>query len=162
MTLHRSENVDNKTTLSSIINGVLNSKQDIIFPVHPRTQKRLEEFNLYTKLLKSENVLLLNSVGYFEMLELMKNCSFILTDSGGIQEEATSPKIRKKVLVVRKTTDRPEAVESGLAELIGVNGNNISKALIKTSKNPVIQNKKTPYGKGDSSKQILDILRKNL
>ena len=51
----------------------------------------------------------------------MKNCSFIVTDSGGIQEEATSPIIRKKVLVVRKTTDRPESVENQLAEIVGLN-----------------------------------------
>ena len=62
--------------------------------------------------------MMFDSVGYFEMLELMKNCQYIVTDSGGIQEEATAPTIRKKVIVVRKTTDRPEAVESKLAEII--------------------------------------------
>ena len=98
MTLHRSENVDNKKTLASIIGAILETKQNVIFPVHPRTAKRLKEFNLFNKLLNSKNVLLLDAVGYFEMLELMKNCSFIITDSGGIQEEATAPKIRKKVL----------------------------------------------------------------
>ncbi|HXV66520.1 MAG TPA: UDP-N-acetylglucosamine 2-epimerase (non-hydrolyzing) [Nitrosopumilaceae archaeon] len=162
MTLHRSENVDSKKTLSSIINGILEVKHDVIFPVHPRTAKRLKEFNLYEKLSKSENVLLLDTVGYFEMLELMKNCSFIVTDSGGIQEEATAPKIRKKVLVTRKTTDRPEAVTAGMSEIVGIEKRSIIEAIKKTILNPTIPNKNTPFGKGDTSKKIIKILQKNL
>jgi len=91
----------------------------------------------------------------------MKNCSFIVTDSGGIQEEATSPIIRKKVLVVRKTTDRPEAVDSKLAEIVGLKEKNISNSIIKTMKNPKLNSKKTPYGKGNASEKILKILKKN-
>lgn len=161
LTLHRSENVDNKKILTSIVRGLVNSNENIIFPVHPRTRKRLDEFNLYKKLSKSKNILLLGSLGYFEMLELMKKCTFIVTDSGGIQEEATSPLIRKKVLVVRKTTDRPEAVESGMAEIIGLNEKTISHSIKKTMKDPRISSRKTPYGKGDASKKILKILQKH-
>lgn len=162
MTLHRSENVDNEKTLVSIISGILEVKHDVIFPVHPRTAKRLREFNLYEKLSKSENVLLLDSVGYFEMLELMKNCSFIVTDSGGIQEEATAPEIRKKVLVTRKTTDRPEAVTAGMSEVVGVEKRSIVKAIKKTIRDPTIPSRNTPFGKGDASKKIIEILQKNL
>lgn len=162
MTLHRAENVDHKQTLLSIIGAILASKQDVIFPVHPRTAKRLREFNLYQKLQKSKNILLLDSVGYFEMLELMKNCSFIITDSGGIQEEATAPEIRKKVLVTRTTTDRPEAVIAGMSEVVGVEKNDIVKAIKKTIHNPTIHSKKTPFGKGDASEKIIKILQKNL
>jgi len=155
MTLHRTENVDNKTILSSIVKGIINTHEKIIFPIHPHTLKRLHDFNLYNKLSKSENILLLDSVGYFEMLELMKGCSFIVTDSGGLQEEVTSPKIRKKVLVVRKTTDRPEAVEAGFAEVIGTDQKNITFSIKKTAKKPKIKSKKTPYGNGNSSDQII-------
>lgn len=160
LTLHRSENVDNKKILSSIIKGLIDSNSKIIFPVHPRTKKRLHEFNLYSKLLQSKNILMLDSVGYFEILELMKKCTFIVTDSGGIQEEATSPAIRKKVLVVRKTTDRPEAVESKMAEIIGLNEKNISNSIKKTMKNPKISSRKTPYGQGNTSSKIIEILQK--
>ena len=162
MTLHRAENVDHRKTLSSIISAILESKHNVIFPVHPRTMKRLKEFNLYNKLQKSKNILLIDSVGYFEMLELMKNCSFIVTDSGGIQEEATAPTIRKKVLVTRKTTDRPEAVDTGMSQVIGVEKKNIVKAIKKTIQNPNITSKKNPYGKGDASQKIIRILQKNL
>ena len=161
MTLHRAENVDNKTTLSSIINAILKADADFIFPVHPRTIKRLKEYNLYKKLKNSKNIILLNSVGYFEILELMKNCSFILSDSGGIQEEATSPKIRKKVLVTRKTTDRPESVIVGLSELVGTQEKKISIAINRVLNNPTLKSKKTPYGKGDSSSKITKILKRH-
>lgn len=162
MTLHRAENVDNKTTLSSIIQAVLKSNSDFIFPVHPRTIKRLKEFNLYEKLKKSKNVLLLDSLGYFEILELMKNCSFILSDSGGIQEEATAPSIRKKVLVLRKTTDRPESVDDGFSTVIGTKESKILSSIKKTEDDPVIKSKKSPFGKGNASEKIIKILKTNL
>ena len=162
MTLHRTENIDDKKILSSIIKGIINSHQDIIFPVHPHTLKRLHEFNLYNKLAKSENVLLLDSVGYFEILELMKNCSFIITDSGGIQEEATSDKIRKKVLVLRKTADRPEAVSEGFSELVGTNPKKIQFAIQRTIKNPKPSGKNSPFGDGHSSTKIISLIKKNI
>ncbi|MDC0228761.1 UDP-N-acetylglucosamine 2-epimerase (non-hydrolyzing) [Nitrosopumilus sp.] len=162
LTLHRSENVDNKSILSSIIKSILDSNQKFIFPIHPRTQKRLNEFNLFTKLKNSKNILTLDSVGYFEMLELMKNCQYIVTDSGGIQEEATASSIKKKVIVVRKTTDRPEAVLGGFSEIVGTNYNNILKSLNKTAKNPSIPKKKSPYGDGNSAKKIIQHLKNNL
>ena len=162
LTLHRSENVDNKFILSAIIKSILDSKQKFIFVVHPRTKKRLHEFNLIRKLKLSKNIVLFDSVGYFEMLELMKNCHYIVTDSGGIQEEATATSIQKKVIVVRKTTDRPEAVLGGFSEIAGTNYNDILKSLTKTVKNPSIPKKKSPYGDGDSARKIIQYLKNNL
>jgi len=94
------------------------------------------------------------------MLELMKKCSFIVTDSGGIQEESTAPQIRKKVLVLRKTTDRPETVEYKMSELIGLNSKTISNKIKKTFENPKISTRKTPYGNGNASSKIIEILKK--
>ncbi len=162
LTLHRSENVDNKQILSSIIKGVIDSKQNFIFPVHPRTLKCLHKSNLYTKLKNSDNILMLDSLGYFEMLELMKNCQYIVTDSGGLQEEATAPSIRKKVVVVRRTTDRPEAVLSGFSEIAGTTYPGILKSLRRTAKNPIIPKKKSPYGEGNAAKIIVKHLKKNI
>ena len=161
MTLHRSENVDKKQILSSIIKGILDSNQNFVFPIHPRTYKQLKKFGLYNKLKNSKNILMLNSVGYFEMLELMKNCQYIVTDSGGIQEEATASVIRKKVVIVRKTTDRPETLLSGFSEIAGTKSSNILKYLKNTADNPTIGNKKSPYGKGNASKIIFQQLKKN-
>lgn len=162
LTLHRSENVDNKQILSSIIKGIIDSNKNFIFPVHPRTLKRLHDYNLYAKLIKSKNILMLDSVGYFEILELMKNCQFIVTDSGGIQEEATASSIRKKVVIVRKTTDRPEAVSSGFSEIAGTSYQGILKSIRKTSRNPYVPRKKSPFGEGNSADIICQYLKKNL
>jgi UDP-N-acetylglucosamine 2-epimerase (non-hydrolysing) len=162
LTLHRSENVDNKLILSSIIKSIIDSNQKFIFPVHPRTLKKLHEFNLFTKLKLSKNIILFDSIGYFEMLELMKNCQYIVTDSGGIQEEATASSIRKKVIVVRKTTDRPEAVLAGFSEIVGTNYNKILKSLTKTAKNSSVPKKKSPYGDGNSAIKIIQHLKNNL
>ena len=158
-TLHRSENVDNQKTLSSITKGLLMSNVDIIFPLHPRTKKRLKEFHLYEKLKNSDNVLLLDAVGYFEMLELMKKCSFIFTDSGGIQEESTAKTIQKKVIVARKTTDRPESIESKTSELVRLDAKSISKIIKKTHKNPRIRLNQTPFGDGNASSKIIRLLQ---
>lgn len=160
LTLHRAENVDDKKTLSSIIKVITDSHEKIIFPIHPRTKKRLDEFNLMNKLSKSKTITTIDSTGYFEMLELMKKSSFILTDSGGIQEEATAPQIRKKTFVLRKTTDRPEAVKAGFSELIGTNPARIKSAL-KRGFDSKIPHKKSPYGDGKTAEKILKVLYNN-
>ena len=109
-----------------------------------------------------KNIQILDSVGYFDILELMKNCNFIVTDSGGIQEEATSPSIRKKVVILRKTTDRPETVISGFSDISGMSYHGILSSIINAAKNPKVPNKKSPYGEGNSAKIIVDHLKKNL
>jgi UDP-N-acetylglucosamine 2-epimerase (non-hydrolysing) len=159
MTLHRAENVDNKKTLSDIIKAVIDSNEKIIFPIHPRTVKRLKEFGLYSKVQSSQDVLLIEPIGYFDMLKLMKKCSFIITDSGGIQQEATSPKIRKKVLVTRITTDSPEAVQAGVAEVVGIRYSGILPSIKKTARNPHINSKATPYGRGNAARRIVKIMK---
>jgi UDP-N-acetylglucosamine 2-epimerase (non-hydrolysing) len=157
LTLHRAENVDDKNTLSGIMSGVIKSGQKFVFPVHPRTKKRLYEFGLYDKIRES-NIVMIDSVGYFDILLLMKRCDFIVTDSGGIQEEATSRKIRKKVLVARTSTDRPEAVEAGFSEVIGVHSNNIQKSIRRTVNLHLLNSMESPYGNGKSAEKILRII----
>lgn len=162
VTLHRGENVDNKETLVSIIQALLQSKMDMIFPAHPRTIKQLQRFGLYKKIQESQNILVTQPVGYFDMLYLMKKCKFIISDSGGIQEEATSPSIRKKVLVIRKSTDRPEAVKAGYSELVGTKTRKIIQAIKAAQDDSKITSHANPYGNGHSAEKILSILRKTL
>ena len=160
LTLHRGENVGNPKTLTSIVKALISCKADIIFPAHPRTIKQLHKFGLYNKIKNSKNILVIPPVGYFDMINLMKNCEFIVSDSGGIQEEATAPSISKKVLVIRKTTDRPEAIKLGYSELVGLNTQQIISSINKNLKNCNINSRKSPYGKGDASKKIEKILKK--
>ena len=113
------------------------------------------------KLKKSNFIKLLKPVGYFDVLRLMRNCKFIVTDSGGIQEEATSPSIRKFTLVLRKTIDRPEAVQAGLAKLVGLKYRKIACEIKKTWRKPKTKkSRQYPYGKGDSANKICNTLQK--
>jgi len=160
LTLHRGENVDESSTLSKIIKAIIQSNTKMVFPLHPRTLKRLKQFGLFDKIKNSKNITLLPPVGYFDMLYLMKKCNLIISDSGGIQEEATAPPIRKKVLVLRNSTERIEAVNDGFSEIIGTNPINIVSSIRKNFNNP-IKIRKTPYGQGKTSDKIIQVLKKN-
>ena len=94
------------------------------------------------------------------MLYLMKKCKLIVTDSGGIQEEATAPALRKKVLVLRTSTERMEAVKAGYAEIIGLKPSKISSSIQRNYDN-TIKLSKNPYGNGKTSEKIISILNKN-
>ena len=162
VTIHRVENIDNPTTLGGIVSALVKSNTNFVFPIHPHTLKNLHRFGLYNKIRNSNNIVLEKALGYFDILILMKKCQFIVTDSGGLQEEATSPKIRKKVLVIRKTTDRPEAVKHGFSELVGTNEHDIIKSIKRNLIDCKIASHSSPYGQGNSSKEIIALMRKYL
>jgi UDP-N-acetylglucosamine 2-epimerase (non-hydrolysing) len=103
---------------------------------------------------------MLDAVGYFDILVLMKNSRFIVTDSGGIQEEATSSKIRKKVLVTRTSVDRPESVQAGFSEIIGIRSEIIRKKIFQTASTQFHPRSVSPYGNGTTAKNILKITDK--
>jgi UDP-N-acetylglucosamine 2-epimerase (non-hydrolysing) len=129
--------------------------------MHPRTKKRLQENNLLTKIEKMKNVLILPPIGYLDFLILMKNCRLIITDSGGIQEEATASSIRKPVLVIRLSTERQEAVEAGFAKIVGTNKNCIldamKEAVAKEEKLPSV----SPFGDGTAAQKTVEIIKKS-
>jgi UDP-N-acetylglucosamine 2-epimerase (non-hydrolysing) len=161
-TAHRAENVDDAGFLESLIEVFSKSPIPIVYPMHPRTRKRLQENNLLSQLEKMRNVLILPPLGYLDFLVLMKNCRLILTDSGGIQEEATAPSISKQVLVIRLSTERQEAVEAGFAKVVGTDKNNIlaelNQAVAKEEKLPSV----SPFGDGKAAQKIVDIIKKDL
>ena len=108
-----------------------------------------------------DNVHLIEPMAYLTFVKLMDMSYLILTDSGGIQEEA--PSLGKPVLVMRDTTERPEAVEAGTVKLVGTNKEEIVKMVnqLLTNKDNYAQMSKAhnPYGKGDAGKVICDILK---
>ncbi|MHA1250936.1 MAG: non-hydrolyzing UDP-N-acetylglucosamine 2-epimerase [Candidatus Helarchaeota archaeon] len=162
ITTHRVENVENPYFLKNLIKFLINAPINIVFPIHPRTYKRLKEFNLYNKLKNSKNILLLPPLGYFDLLMLMHKCKFIITDSGGIQEEATAPNIRKFTFVIRKTSDRPESIKMGFSKIVGINADSILESVKNFLKNPIELPKTSPYGDGKASKKILSIIINDL
>jgi len=158
VTTHRAENVDDPATLMQFFKILTESPIPIVYPIHPRARKQFQELHLERKLQDSKNITLLPPLGYFDFLKLMMHCSLLLTDSGGIQEEATAPNIRKKVLVMRQTTERQEAVSSGYAEVVGVSADKVLKRLtdfLCSSWEPTIS---SPFGDGDASSDIVKAL----
>lgn len=158
-TAHRAENVDNIEVLKNFIGAFAKSPLPVIYPMHPRTKKRLKQNGLYTQVKKLGNVQILPPLGYLDFLVLMKKSELILTDSGGIQEEATAPTIRKPVLVMRLSTERPEAVEAGFAKIIGTKENNIVSALKETLKSNTQLPMNSPFGDGHAAEKIVDIVK---
>lgn len=160
-TAHRAENVDDVAFLESFMEVFSKSPLPIVYPMHPRTKKRLQENNMLSQMEKMKNVLILPPLGYLDFLVLMKNCSLIITDSGGIQEEATAPGIRKRVLVIRLSTERQEAVEAGFAKIVGTDKNNILAAIHaaveKEHKLPSV----SPFGDGTAAVKTVDVIKKD-
>ncbi|MEM4176474.1 MAG: UDP-N-acetylglucosamine 2-epimerase (non-hydrolyzing) [Nitrososphaeria archaeon] len=162
LTFHRSENVDDPYTLKNFIKILENSPLPIVFPIHPRTKRRLIENNLMKHIESLKNVQLLPPQAYFEFLTLMKNSKIIMTDSGGLQEEATHPKIRKPLLVLRTSTERPEAVQAGFAKVVGISPKAVLSELENLLNNRVNLPTSSPFGDGKASERIIDIILSNL
>lgn len=158
VTAHRAENVDNPTVLRSFVESFIEAPLPLVYPVHPRTRKRLHQQKMWKRLSSSENVQILPPLGYFDFLVLMKKCEMLLTDSGGLQEEATAPPLRKPVLVLRLSTERPEAVEAGFARVVGVKKKRILEeiecTLNKRDEPPLF----SPFGDGAAGKKVVEIL----
>ena len=161
-TAHRAENVDDLNVLKNFMGVLAESPVPVVYSMHPRTRKRLRQHKLLAKIERNENVQVFPPLGYLDFLVLMRKCEFIITDSGGIQEEATAPAIRKPVLVMRLSTERPEAVEAGFAKVVGKNKGKalkaINEALAKREELPC----KSPYGNGDAAEKIVNITQKEL
>ena len=161
-TFHRAENVDDEKVLNNIIKGIISAKIPTIISLHPRTRKMLKKFSLLKKLENREHIEIINPQGYLDFLALMKNCRFILTDAGGIQEESTSPLLSKRVLVLRKSTERLEAIDSGITSLVPLKHQKIREAILREWDAKMIKIKTSPYGSGNSAGKILDVLQKHL
>ena len=157
-TIHRRENWG--TPLEEIAKGLLliitkYKEISILIPLH---KNKLVRDPIVRILGGHPRAILVEPLEYKEFIGAMKGCSFILTDSGGLQEEASS--FSKPVLVLRDTTERQEAVDSGLAKLVGANSQSILKEASLLIDNPEdyikMTKAKNPFGDGNASKRILD------
>lgn len=114
-TIHRQENTDDETKIREIFTALdeINKTKQVVLPLHPRTKKVLEKFKI------NSNITFIEPVGYFDMLELLKNCAMVATDSGGLQKEAFFCK--KNCIIVREETEWLELVEHDFAKIVGTN-----------------------------------------
>ena len=159
LTLHRPSNVDTKEGFENII-SILESVQKkikIVFPMHPRTKKNIALFNLNGRIKKLQNLIITEPIGYLDFLFLMDNSRFVLTDSGGIQEEATVLGI--PCITLRKNTERPVTVEQGTNLIVSTDKEKVIKKALELINGKIITNEKIPQlWDGKASKRILEII----
>jgi len=159
LTVHRSENVDTKESLGSLLRLLRGLRERIVYPVHPRTRRRLIEHGYWKLLKKQEHVITLPAVGYWDFLWLLSNCRFAMTDSGGVQEEAFT--LGVPCITLRENTERPETVMLGRNFVTGMNLARVKAAMSKVEKMPNSQLKENPFGDGHAGQRIADLLAKN-
>ena len=130
---------------------------NFVYPVHLNPQVQKPVFELLSGL---QNVHLISPLDYVQFTYFLSKCFLVLTDSGGVQEEA--PSFGKPVLVMRDTTERQEAVESGVARLVGTNKElivgEVSRLIEHKDEYDKMSKQQNPYGTGDASKKILSVI----
>lgn len=153
VTLHRPSNVDDPAKLRQLLEAINNSTGDypVVFPVHPRTRKILDTFNIST-----DKLIQIDPLGYLEFIYLVKHTKGVITDSGGITEEATVLHI--PCLTLRNSTERPETVTQGTNELIGDNITKLEQYLQKIMQNNWKKGSIPDRWDGQTSERIVEIL----
>ena len=153
LTSHRAENVDNREQMSKLLKGISMIQKEysmpVVFPVHPRTEKRIQEFSF-----SLEDIMSIRPVSFLEFLQLEANARLVFTDSGGVQEETCI--LGTPCITLRDNTERPETLEVGSNILAGVESNRIMQSAVK-----MINGKKSwnnPFGDGKAAEKIIDTL----
>jgi UDP-N-acetylglucosamine 2-epimerase len=154
-TIHRPSNTDNINNLSNILDVLSGIDETVIFPIHPRTKKFIENYGLKQKI--GKNIVMLNPVGYFDFIWLEKNAKKILTDSGGIQKEAYLHKV--PCITLRDTTEWTETIEDKWNILTGAEKEKILDA-IKNFQPKLKQ--RNLFGDGHASEKIATIVKQYL
>ena len=159
LTLHRPSNVDNLYSFKNILKALnkISKFLPVIFPVHPRTKKQIEVFKL-DRFISCSNIKLINPIGYLEFLNLMINSKFVLTDSGGIQEETTVLNI--PCITLRKNTERPITVVQGTNTVVGDDQDKILKEVNKILSGKYKKGKIPQYWDGKAAKRIVRIIKR--
>ena len=152
-TCHRPQNTDDMEAMSNIISAFMEADLKVVFPVHPRTRGFLSKFGLDEKIKHQSNLVLIEPVGYLEMIQLEQNAKKILTDSGGVQKEAYFYKV--PCITMRPETEWTETVEDGWNKLVGADKKEILQALATFNPNQAQNNH---YGDGTASVKIARIL----
>jgi UDP-N-acetylglucosamine 2-epimerase (non-hydrolysing) len=164
LTSHRRENIGEpmENIFSAVRDAVLgNDDVEVIYPMHLNPKVREIAGAVLGNM---ERVHLIEPLDYLPFTNLMSKCYLVVTDSGGVQEEA--PSLGKPVLVVRKETERPEGIEAGTAKLVGVDRETIFRELSLLINNEEeykkMANAVNPYGDGKAAQHIIDAIKKKM
>jgi UDP-N-acetylglucosamine 2-epimerase (non-hydrolysing) len=161
LTLHRPSNVDEKESLLRIIRALSEISRTIriVFPAHPRTQKKLKEFGVLDSVpITSQRLLITEPLGYLDFLNLEMNAKFVMTDSGGIQEETTV--LGVPCLTLRNTTERPITISEGTNVLVGNDTQMIIEEARKILDGNAKKGKCPEFWDGMTAERIIDIIAK--
>lgn len=157
LTWHREENTSSKERMEWIVELITNVGKTIVFPIHPRTKNKLLEYGLLKQLEESDNVILIEPVGYLEMVSLLSHCELVLTDSGGLSKESFFANVR--CLFMLNLEVWPELEKSGWIIHLKANiEENLQLIDSMIQKNSKIKEKPLFYGEGKTAKVILDII----
>lgn len=156
-TLHRESNVDDPNNLACLLSAFVQLSRTIpiIMPLHPRTQKRLDALGL-KGLLQSSCVKLVHPLGYLDFVKLMDMSSFVITDSGGVQEETTV--LGVACLTVRRATERPITCEVGTNRLVGLDPEMILKSALPLVANPTRRSAVPQLWDGHAAERLVTVL----
>jgi len=159
LTLHRAEIVDKKEVLTDILSAIdkIQEMIKIVYPIHPRTRERIKEFGFEKIVQRMGNLIVVNPLGYLDFLKLMCNSKFVLTDSGGIQEETTVLGI--PCLTLRGETERPVTVNEGTNIVIGTDKKRIIEESMKILQGPSKKGRIPELWDGKAAERIVNILR---
>lgn len=158
MTMHRAETVDNYMRVKGIVEAILEIPLKIILPLHPRTSKKLKEFGLYPFLEESPNIIVINPVGYFEFLKLIKHSEIVVTDSSGVLKEAFYAK--KLCVTVDNSTEYSEIFEMSCNILAGFEKKNVVKEITEMVGRQFVEidPSNNPFGDGHSADLMVSAL----
>lgn len=159
LTLHRPGNVDKPEILAEILEAILKIQEElpIIFPIHPRTKKRIQEFGFHSTLEKAQNLRVIPPLGYIDFLALESHATFVLTDSGGIQEETTV--LGVPCLTLRENTERPVTVTQGTNQLVGHDKDKIVAAAFAILDGAVSHGRIPELWDGHAAERIAKVLQ---
>ncbi len=152
-TIHRAENTDDEKRLRDIFDALneIAKTKTIILPLHPRTKKIIQNLNL-----SADNIMIIEPVGYLQMVWLLQNCSLVMTDSGGLQKEAFF--FKKPCITLRDETEWVELVQNGFNQIVGADREKILEAY-KEVQDKEINFDMDLYGGGKASQNIVSKLR---
>ena len=162
MTMHRPATVDNEAGLKKLIVLInsITAKQRLVFPIHPRTINRLEQFGLYKELTNNDALILTDPLDYFAFQKLIFESSMVITDSGGIQEETTFRQV--PCLTLRPNTERPSTIEIGSNTLAEFDIESLDKLITAITDGTYKKGQVPPLWDGKATDRILAILNEKL
>lgn len=162
MTMHRPRNVDTKEKITVLQQIILRITEDykLVLPIHHRTKKSFIKHGLFDELQNNKNLILTEALDYFAFQKLIKYCKFVVTDSGGIQEETTFRQV--PCLTLRENTERPSTLTLGTNKLVKYNIEAVSKEIDLIKNNEFKTGTIPPLWDGKATERILQILKNEL